>query len=100
MFSFCDYSRSDSTIVTPYEKFVFRPVTEVDEDAPNINYGKRKSKMVSWFVSNCVSNNNVRKKRKIKSLMFNDHVTVYLKKKHPLLIMFFYNKLTWRKIFI
>ena len=46
--------RSDSTIVTPYEKFVpFRhhpPVTSRD-------YTEGKTRMVAWFVSNCGARN-------------------------------------------
>ena len=54
------YSRSNSTIVKPYGKFIHRPMSEVDEDAPKINYAMRKTKMAAWFVSHCNSKNNVR----------------------------------------
>lgn len=48
--------RRDSTIVTPYEKFVLddqsiRTMTQIR------NYAKGKSKEVAWFVSNCGARN-------------------------------------------
>ena len=44
--------RTDSTIVTPYEKWVpYDPaVKKLDQ---NINYAANKTKKVAWFVSNC-----------------------------------------------
>lgn len=51
--------RSDSTIVTPYEKFVLKatPPQSVTRGSPRVNYAKGKSKMVAWFVSNCLAGN-------------------------------------------
>ncbi len=50
--------RSDSTIVTPYEKFVpFSNFTELPA-TPARNYARGKTKMVAWFVSNCATNND------------------------------------------
>ncbi|XP_064601367.1 glycoprotein 3-alpha-L-fucosyltransferase A-like [Liolophura sinensis] len=48
--------RSDSTIVTPYEKFVpfATPVKKIQKK----NYAAGKTKKVAWFVSNCFSENN------------------------------------------
>ena len=44
--------RTDSTIVTPYEKWV--PYDEnVRTMTQNINYAANKTKKVAWFVSNC-----------------------------------------------
>ena len=49
--------RSDSTIVTPYEKFVpYNPQIQGIEQAKNYSDGK--TKMVAWFVSNCNARNN------------------------------------------
>ena len=44
--------RTDSTIVTPYEKWVpyDSSVAKVDQ---NINFAANKTKKVAWFVSNC-----------------------------------------------
>ena len=45
--------RTDSTIVTPYEKFVpFSNISNVPEITRR-NYAKGKTKLVAWFVSNC-----------------------------------------------
>ena len=52
--------RWDSTIVTPYAKFVpFRRTTSTNARIPHIlkNYAAGKTKMVAWFVSNCFSRN-------------------------------------------
>lgn len=53
--------RSDSTIVTPYEKFVLKtappPPSSDTRESPRMNYAKGKSKMVAWFVSNCLAGN-------------------------------------------
>jgi glycoprotein 3-alpha-L-fucosyltransferase len=49
--------RRDSTIVTPYEKFVpFRNASEVLHAARK-NYAASKTKMAAWFVSNCGAKN-------------------------------------------
>lgn len=49
--------RSDSTIVTPYEKFVhFDNFTQLPKQ-PLRNYAEGKTKLVAWFVSNCMSAN-------------------------------------------
>ena len=49
--------RSDSTIATPYEKFVpYNPQIQGIEQAKNYSDGK--NKMVAWFVSNCAARNN------------------------------------------
>ena len=48
--------RTDSTIVTPYEKFVpFNPSVRGLHQARD--YAANKTKMVAWFVSNCVTKN-------------------------------------------
>lgn len=49
--------RSDSTIVTPYEKFVLKAQPSDTRLSPRMNYAKGKSKMVAWFVSNCLAGN-------------------------------------------
>jgi len=48
--------RTDSTIVTPYEKWVpyDSSVAKVDQ---NINFAANKTKKVAWFVSNCGARN-------------------------------------------
>lgn len=47
--------RTDSDIVTPYEKFVpFDPLVKTIKR----NYAWNKTKMVAWFVSNCYTSNN------------------------------------------
>ncbi len=49
--------RLDSTIVTPYEKFVLYDPNVLQN--PHVrNYAKFKTKMVAWFVSNCRASNN------------------------------------------
>ena len=49
--------RTDSTIVAPYERFVqFANVTKLPEK-PARNYAIGKTKMASWFVSNCDTTN-------------------------------------------
>eukprot|EP00914_Ancora_sagittata_P000822 GHVO01002208.1.p1 GENE.GHVO01002208.1~~GHVO01002208.1.p1 ORF type:complete len:299 (+),score=24.45 GHVO01002208.1:31-897(+) len=50
--------RRDSTIVTPYEKFVpFRNASTVMSAGPTVNYAQGKTKMAAWFVSNCGAKN-------------------------------------------
>ena len=62
--------RWDSTLVTPYEKFVpYRNTSWLterlaktrrrtnDTNVPRRNYAAGKTKMVAWFVSNCASQN-------------------------------------------
>ena len=44
--------RSDSTIVTPYEKWVYYDQNVRQQPQP-INYAAGKTKKVAWFVSNC-----------------------------------------------
>ena len=44
--------RSDSTIVTPYEKWVYYDDT-VRTGTQHINYAAGKTKKVAFFVSNC-----------------------------------------------
>ena len=44
--------RSDSTIVTPYEKWVYHQ-PGVRAVPQTINYAANKTKQVAWFVSNC-----------------------------------------------
>ena len=44
--------RSDSTIVTPYEKWVYYDDT-VKTRTQQINYAAGKTKKVAFFVSNC-----------------------------------------------
>lgn len=48
--------RADSTIVTPYEKFV--PFSPPAKKIQKTNYAAGKTKKVAWFVSNCFANNN------------------------------------------
>ena len=50
--------RSDSTLTTPYEKFVYFPNVTGLPKAPLKNYAAGKTKMVAWFVSNCETKNN------------------------------------------
>ena len=45
--------RVDSTIVTPYEKFVFFDNFTKLPEKPSRNYALGKNKQVAWFVSNC-----------------------------------------------
>ncbi|CAG0896295.1 unnamed protein product [Darwinula stevensoni] len=49
--------RSDSEIVTPYEKWVYHD-PEVKTKSQTRNYAKGKTKKVAWFVSNCRARNN------------------------------------------
>ena len=49
--------RSDSTIVTPYERFVHYDNFTTLPSKPIRNFAKGKHKKVAWFVSNCASNN-------------------------------------------
>jgi len=48
--------RQDSTIVTPYEKWVYydQNVKAIEQ---NFNYAENKTKKVAWFVSNCGARN-------------------------------------------
>jgi glycoprotein 3-alpha-L-fucosyltransferase len=64
--------RADSTIVTPYEKFV--PDSNARNRPPisTRNYAKGKTKLVAWFVSNC----NVVNKRLEYARELRRHVTV------------------------
>jgi hypothetical protein len=49
--------RPDSTLVTPYEKFVlFKNFTKVPKQ-PRINYATGKTKKIAWFSSNCTPQN-------------------------------------------
>lgn len=49
--------RRDSTIVSPYEKFVFfKNFTKLPE-LPSRNYAEGKNEKVAWFVSNCNAGN-------------------------------------------
>jgi glycoprotein 3-alpha-L-fucosyltransferase len=49
--------RRDSTLVTPYERWVqFRNVSELPDRAPR-NFALGKTKKVAWFVSNCGDRN-------------------------------------------
>lgn len=49
--------RSDSTIVSPYERWYYYNDT-VTHIAQNTNYAFNKTKKVAWFVSNCGAPNN------------------------------------------
>ena len=49
--------RRDSTLVTPYEKFVSFPNASVPLAPPVRNYATGKTKMAAWFVSNCMAGN-------------------------------------------
>ena len=49
--------RSDSTIVAPYEKWVYHDDNIKTKKQP-INYAANKTKKVAWFVSNCAARNN------------------------------------------
>ena len=51
MYNWTATYRLDSTINTPYERFV--PYANATEPLPPRNYAKGKTKMVAWFVSNC-----------------------------------------------
>lgn len=48
--------RRDSTIVAPYEKWVYYD-SRVKQIKQNYNYALNKTKKVAWFVSNCHSRN-------------------------------------------
>ena len=51
--------RIDSTIVTPYERFVpYENASQYQLLPPKRNYASGKSKKVAWFVSNCSPKNN------------------------------------------
>ena len=49
--------RTDSTIVTPYERFVHYDNFTALPTTPLRNYAQGKTHMVAWFVSNCISSN-------------------------------------------
>ncbi|KAK2162782.1 hypothetical protein LSH36_91g00008 [Paralvinella palmiformis] len=50
--------RLDSTINTPYERFIpYANASDVQLPPPRRNYAKGKTKKVAWFVSNCYSVN-------------------------------------------
>lgn len=49
--------RHDSELVAPYEKWVYYNVSVRSRDQ-SVNYARRKTRMVAWFVSNCAANNN------------------------------------------
>ncbi|ELU10959.1 hypothetical protein CAPTEDRAFT_172884 [Capitella teleta] len=50
--------RRDSTIVTPYEKFLsFANASAVIRAGSSVNYAAGKTKMAAWFVSNCGAKN-------------------------------------------
>ncbi len=46
--------RRDSTLVTPYAKYVSFPEPRIRSE---INYAENKTKLVAWFVSNCQTSN-------------------------------------------
>lgn len=48
--------RRDSTLSTPYEKFVFNHNASLSQ-LPLQNFAANKTKLVAWFVSNCGSRN-------------------------------------------
>ena len=48
--------RSDSTVVTPYERWQYYN-EDVKFQPQNINYAANKTKKVAWFVSNCAARN-------------------------------------------
>ena len=48
--------RSDSTLVTPYERWQYYD-EDVKFSAQSINYAANKTKKVAWFVSNCAARN-------------------------------------------
>ena len=51
--------RIDSTIVTPYERFVpYENASQYQLLPPKRNYASGKRKKVAWFVSNCRTTNN------------------------------------------
>ncbi len=53
--------RVDSTIVTPYERFVpFQNASQFYLHPPKRNYALGKSKKVAWFVSHCSTQNKRR----------------------------------------
>jgi glycoprotein 3-alpha-L-fucosyltransferase len=49
--------RSDSDIVTPYEKYSPYPEHEIRSETARREKRKRKRKHVAWFVSNCLTSN-------------------------------------------
>ena len=49
--------RSDSVLNTPYEKFSVYKNLEKLPSVPAINYAFSKTKLISWFVSNCDGTN-------------------------------------------
>ena len=49
--------RRDSTIVSPYNKYVAFDNSTTSSHAPLKDYARGKSKMVAWFVSNCAAIN-------------------------------------------
>ncbi len=51
--------RTDSTIVTPYERFVpHANASQYQLKTPKKNFAAGKKKSVAWFVSNCATRNN------------------------------------------
>ena len=51
--------RMDSTIVTPYERFVpYKNASQYQLLPPKRNYASGKTKKIAWFVSNCRTHNN------------------------------------------
>ena len=48
--------RSDSTLVTPYERWQYYQ-EDVQSRPQNFNYAANKTKKVAWFVSNCAARN-------------------------------------------
>ena len=58
LFNWTATYRRDSTIVTPYEKYVpYENITSLPS-RPVKNYAEGKTKKVAWFVSNCRTKNN------------------------------------------
>ena len=59
--------RTDSTLVTPYEHFVY---TEGLPQRENIsNYAQGKTKLVAWFVSNCRSSQRMKYARSLQEYL-------------------------------
>ena len=74
-FNFTATYRSDSTIVTPYERFVtFTNSTELPKHS-KINYARGKSRLVAAFISNCSPSN--KREEYIKELQQHIDVHVY-----------------------
>ena len=48
--------RTDSVLVTPYEKFLLSDNIS-HQHKPRVNYAANKTKLVAWFVSNCMAKN-------------------------------------------